>query len=189
MRRPYVLILKDKIGKNEFQKQIYLEAEEEEIFLIDTTDLLRKLLSNNPEQWAKTVVAETFMVSESLGTEEERKYKKLKAKITKEVERSELERIESFERVVELYFDIFKKCFEEMNLYPLGDSDWAASITRDVFLNLRHKAKVMVSKSEEINHYFIKITDRTGFRWIFDPMAHLTQSFEEFSKQFEKLIH
>jgi len=143
--RPYVFIPKDKVGKNDFERMLYLEAKE--------------------------------MTESNFDFKEDRDYKELRAKIGGEVERLELNKIESLEEKTDLYFNIFKKHF---CYYPLY-CDLAVSLTKEIFTKLGYEVKAM--KSKRLYHWFIEITDvATRLTWIFDPTAEQFQ--EPFGDQY-----
>lgn len=189
MIKNFILKPKDELGRNEFEKTVYLEAEAEELFLGNTTDKAKELISTNPEEWADTVAAEILVTSDSLGSEEQRNYEELKIEIMNDLKKLELDKTESLEEAIRLIHSILKERFEKAGLYPLGDSDWIASIGRDALIELGWEARVMRSMSVGPIHHFIEVIDRsTNLSLIFDPMPHLVQPFSEFSKQFEKFI-
>lgn len=155
MKRVYVLIPKNEAGKNDFEKILYLEAKRVDV--LTPTSLI-----------------------EAEEDEVDRAWEELRGKITKDAKGLDLKKFEPLEKVIELYFDIFKRHFEESGLYP-AYCYLAASLIWEIFTKLGYEVKVM--KSKIVHHWFVEIVDKiTGLTWIFDPTAE--QFKEPFGDQY-----
>jgi len=150
MKRAYVLLPKNEAGKNDFEKILYLEAKK--VAILTPTSLIEAEEGEADESWAE-----------------------LRGKIIKDAKGLDLEKFETLEKVIELYFDIFKRHFEEAGLYPVYYY-LAVSLIWEIFTQLGYEVTVM--KSKTIHHWFAEIVDKiTGVAWIFDPTAE--QFFKE----------
>lgn len=169
MKRPYVLIRKDRVGKNQLERKIYLGAEER---TLAGFELIEKLLLFKDTEFKLEILKEDEA--------DEEEYERLKYAIIREAERLGIKKTEQFEEIVDLYFKAFKKLFSAADHYPL-DCDWAAALTTDIFDECLNY-EVTVMKSKEINHFFTEITDKAGVLWTFDPSAEQFQ--ELFGEQY-----
>jgi len=169
MERPYIFIPKNKIGKNEFERKVYLNAKKPDV---EKMTLLEKLMIAVNPKWAELILD---TVGKKIDDWEDQTYDNLTKKVGTGAERLHIEKIEPLEKKIDVFFDILQKNFKAAGYYPRR-CGWAASISIKTFTRLGYKAQVMalkVSDSEwPFYHYFIEITDKaTGITWIFDPSA------------------
>lgn len=159
MKRAYVLIPKNEAGKNDFEKILYLEAKRVDV--LTPTSLI-----------------------EAEEDEADRAWEELRGKIIKDAKGLDLKKLEPLEKVIELYFDVFKRHFEEAGLYP-AFCYLAVLLIWEIFTKLGYEVKVMKSKvvHHDFTHYFTEIVDKiTGLTWIFDATAEQFQ--EPFGDQY-----